>query len=140
MSEDCLHLWKITTATQERVSRECILCHASDSFPVTAECLLQRYIEAEEQHLLCSEHLAQAEEQCEEWLDQANLRELNIQDALDSALALLQQDEQQMAEARTLLAKAERLLSGEDGDGSAWLNDYAAFTAKYPPVLPEEEE
>lgn len=140
MIEDCQHVWKITEATQERVTRACILCQTSDSFPATVDFLLPYYIEAEKQHLLRYQELAQAEDQCEEWLDQANLRELKIQDALDSSLALLQQDEQQMAEARALLDEAESLLSGDDGDFSAWLNDYAAFTAKYPQVLREEEE
>ena len=103
MTEDCQHVWKITEATQEHVTRACILCQTADRFPATAEFLLPRYIEAEEQQMLRYQQLAQAEDQCEEWLDQANLRELNIQDALDSSLALLLQDEQQMAEARALL-------------------------------------
>ena len=100
MTEDCQHLWKITEATQERVTRECFLCQTADRFPATAERLLPRYIEAEEQNLLRSQQLAQAEDQCEEWLDQANIRELKLQDALDSSLALLLEDEQQMTEAR----------------------------------------
>ena len=132
MTEDCQHVWKITEATQEHVTRECILCHTSDTFPATLDFLLPYYIEAEQLLLLRYQELAQAEDQGEEWLDQANLRELNIQDALDSSLALLLQDAQQMAEARALLDEAESLLSGDDGDFSAWLNDYTAFTAKYP--------
>ena len=132
MTEDCQHVWKITEATQERVTRECILCQTSDSFPTTGDFLLPYYIEAEQQHLLRYQELAQAEDQGEEWLDQANLRELKIQDALDSSLALLLQDEQQMAEARALLEQAERLISSDKGDFGEWLTAYAAFAEKYP--------
>src|SRR5690348_16858025 len=55
-----------------------------------------------------------------------------LQAALDTLRSLQQEDETQLSEARALLEEVEMLLSSDDGDFRAWLNDYAAFTEKYP--------
>jgi hypothetical protein len=55
-----------------------------------------------------------------------------LQASLESSLALLQEDEQQMVEARALLEQAERLISSHDGDFSGWLTAFAAYAEKYP--------
>ena len=55
-----------------------------------------------------------------------------LQAALERSLSLLQQDEQQMTEARTLLDQVARLLASSDNNFSGWLTAYVAFGEKYP--------
>ena len=55
-----------------------------------------------------------------------------LQAALETSLALQQEDEHQLAEARVLLEQAERLISSDKGDFGRWLTAYAAFAEKYP--------
>ena len=55
-----------------------------------------------------------------------------LQATLDILLAMQQVDEQQLAEARTLLEQVESLIVSDNGDFSGWLNAYAAFAEKDP--------